>query len=138
MQDPETTFSDFKTLRLVCRSLDVVWSPVVLSSISLFQQTAERDALEDLRLLVRDVTYDLSVTKKLTLETLSCLNIDMHWFVHRHLHSKSKWIEALASVTVVPLVRLFKLLAKPQLFEARRHATLLPRKVNLSNVHCAR
>jgi len=35
LRDPDTTFEDFKALRLVCKIFDAVWSPVVLFHLSI-------------------------------------------------------------------------------------------------------
>ena len=35
LRDPDTTFEHFKALRLVCKTFDAVWSPVVLFRLSI-------------------------------------------------------------------------------------------------------
>src|SRR6266478_2208255 len=41
VRDPDTTFNDLKPLRFVCKSFDTIWSPLVLSTISIFPRSAD-------------------------------------------------------------------------------------------------
>src|SRR6266704_6704779 len=41
VRDPDTTFNDLKPLRLVCKAFDTIWSPLILSAISIFPRSTD-------------------------------------------------------------------------------------------------
>ena len=51
LRDPDTQLKDFKTLRLVCKTFDLIWAPVISFRLSLTPRTG--DPVEQLHDLVK-------------------------------------------------------------------------------------
>ncbi|KIL67136.1 hypothetical protein M378DRAFT_160131 [Amanita muscaria Koide BX008] len=166
LRDPYTTFEDYKSLRLVCKLFDLVWSPVVLNHIVFFPLGPgwHDDIRAQLRHLERNTNNNLSLANTLTIKDWHNLNTGLYWFVEdvrqaqfsasnnlapRTVATLVRMMVALASFTIVPAVKLAKVLANPkqiprrlkatsELHQARRFANQFPNKLSFPNVHCAR
>ena len=71
LRNPGSTLADFKHLRLVCKPLDIIFAPVVLSSIHLFYPSPKGKILarcHQLRALT-EASTGLSCVKTLTLHS---------------------------------------------------------------------
>ncbi|KAM6495334.1 hypothetical protein JOM56_009957 [Amanita muscaria] len=165
-KDPDITFGELRSLRLVCKTFDAVWSAVVNTNLVLFP--GGPDNLVQLRYLVdgKGKAYS-AVYKTLTIKNVRSVETEVNqWrtdvteYRNEGLFTMFRKVGtstiALISnilifgITVlsglVPISLLIKLVieAPRQLRNAynaaqlRNYVTSLPRKLNLPNVRCAR
>ncbi|KAM6500161.1 hypothetical protein JOM56_003175 [Amanita muscaria] len=138
LRDPYTTFEDYKSLRLVCKLFDLVWSPVVLNHLVFFPLGPGWRHDDDIRLraqlrhLERNTNNNLSFANTLTIQDWHYLNTGLYWFVEdvrqaqfsasnnlapRTVATLVRMMVALASFTIVPAVKLAKPDALPTSFQ---------------------
>ncbi|PFH46125.1 hypothetical protein AMATHDRAFT_70590 [Amanita thiersii Skay4041] len=87
LRDPETSFRQFKCLRLVCRSFDAAFAPKVLSSIDVFSdRTISADCLDQLRFLSQGTS-------------INPLPLANHYRRHSHPHHRSTLIKSIRIFT---------------------------------------
>lgn len=156
LKHTDTTFAHFKAYRTVCKTFDDVWSPVVLSSVSLFPllhwPTNGNNIHAQFRYLI-DGPERFASTRTISIKNWHCLNSDFSLTEAIRQAWKSSAVEGvmttLALLILAPPVELVKFLIRPLdvpdrarklwwTYQARRCATLLPQRLNLPNVRCAR
>jgi hypothetical protein len=158
IRDPDTTFNDLKPLRLVCKTFDIIWSPLVLSAISMFPRTVNNpdDILENLRHLHHLIysPYHAKQFNTLIIRNWDCLNSQLYVYfaiirLARYICQVAELRTVLVFLLTQPVLCITRFLYKPKKMPRRIASTFnrilakylagrLPYKLQLRQVHCAR
>ncbi|KAM6499012.1 hypothetical protein JOM56_006960 [Amanita muscaria] len=150
LKDPHTNFSHFKTWRLVCKTFDLVWAPIVLVNLLLFPDNPIRDLAIDRLSRLIEGKHSSYAFKTVTLKNWHCLNSGAHhFFGHLWKLWDKNWKLALIQIPLILFLALpvnaIMLFGEPKilprrlktfsnLIRARCCASLLPHKLHLPNV----
>lgn len=121
--DLETTISQLRSLRLVCKLFDTVWSPIVLVNMTLFTGYYPTHHVNRLFDIVRGKDTTAAFTTTLTLRNWEFLELSWSFWILRN-----PW----------HYLRLDTLRRFKECLRARRYASLLPDKLQLPHLRCVR
>ncbi|KIL57919.1 hypothetical protein M378DRAFT_171228 [Amanita muscaria Koide BX008] len=123
--DPETTISQLRSLRLVCKLFDTLWSPMVMHNMTLFTG----DPIHHVNRLF-DIVRDKGTTAAFT-TTLTLRNWEFLEFRWSFWKLRNPW-----HYLSLDTLRHFK--ETLYCVQARRYASLLPDKLQLPYLRCVR
>ncbi|KAF8637266.1 hypothetical protein AX17_002946 [Amanita inopinata Kibby_2008] len=150
LQDPETTFEDFRTLRLVCKAFDALYAPIVLSAIQLFKNATLSSGLMQIHdLMVGSDSLEHSA-KTITIAGWRWIYGSPSFISVRQMRMPGWLLPGIClNVTVLPICYVLRCVFRadeiPRRFinminraRARRCVSRLPDKVKFPNVRCVK
>ncbi|KIL65357.1 hypothetical protein M378DRAFT_24141 [Amanita muscaria Koide BX008] len=100
--DPDSTFKELRRLRLVCKTFNDIWSPILMTNMVLFQTDVTNHALAQLRQIVhgKSNASTLAAYTTLTIQNLCCVDTKPdRWYSNaRRLREQGRIIAALQRI----------------------------------------